>query len=432
MIDPARVLEAVKKIEPRAEAAAVVREGRRGATRFAASEITTAVDADLGEIVLTVALGNRHATASTNRADKIAELVERAVQMAKLAPEDPEWLPLLGPQSFAKNEAAFDPSPLSNELRARAARDAIDRCAGAGVVGAGFYDGLWARESRATSAGFHGEHARTQHRYTMTARTPDKTGSGWASGEETRAASLDVSRVSDRAIERALRSQRPRALAPGKYTVVLEPDAVGDLLSFFIEALGAREADEGRSYFSRKRIGDALFAPSVTLRSDPSSASTPGRPYDDDGLPLAAATWIDRGKLGALACTRYWAKRSGKEPSGAHGTYELAGGAAPSVEALVKKVDKGLLVTRFWYTRWLDPSALLITGLTRDGVFWIEKGEIAYPVNNFRFNESAANMLAKCDELTAQTTRVPSELEVLRVPALLAHEFEMSSVSAAV
>jgi predicted Zn-dependent protease len=381
-------------------------------------------------------MGRRHASASTNRTDasSLESLVDRAIQMMKLAPEDPEWMPVLGAQSFARVSAAWDEESahLSSDARARAVRASIDLCEKSGVVGAGFHQSAHRRELLCSSAGFSGAHAWTNVSYTMTARTPDAAGSGWAGGHETRAADLDADAIARRAIDKAVRSQKPRALEPGRYTVVLEPDAVGDLLSFLIEALGAREADEGRSFFSKRKIGDKLFGGEVTLKSDPTDPATPASPFDEDGVPLEPITWIDKGVLRALSYTRYWASKQNTKPTGTHAAYHLLGGSAEDTSALVKKVDKGLLVTRFWYTRWVDPRTLLVTGLTRDGIFWIERGEIAYPVNNFRFNESPAKMLSTCTGLTKTTRRVPSGYDVLRVPALVAHDFEMASVSAAV
>lgn len=429
-----KVLDLVKKKEPSAEASVRVTTGRRAGTRFAANEITTAVDSDLGGVTVTVAIGKRHANASTTRMDALDALVDRAVQMAKLAPEDPELMPMIGAQTFKPSPAAYDEdtSKLPHDLRASAARASIEACEQKSVIGAGFHFGHAEHELYATSAGFRGEHSSTNVSYTMTARTPDGTGSGWASGDETRARDLDSKSIASRAIDKAAASRKPKALAPGKYTVVLEPDAVGDLLSFLIESLGARQADEGRSFFTKNKVGGKHFG-SVTLKSDPTDPSMPSRPYDDDGIVLEPTTWIENGTLKALHYSRFWAAKQNKKPTGSHGVYHLLGGQAEDTQALIKKVEKGLLVTRFWYTRWLDPRTLQVTGLTRDGVFLIEKGAVTIPVNNFRFNESPVKMLSACTDLTKVARRVPSwGFDVLRVPAILTHDFEMASVSAAV
>jgi hypothetical protein len=209
-------------------------------------------------------------------------------------------------------------------------------------------------------------------------------------------------------------------------------DAVGDLLGF--DRLDGRaRSGEGRSFFTRTAPARSSSRRD-SLRSDPTDATRARRiQLRPRRFALEPATWIDQGTIRALRYSRYWAAKQSKKPTGYYNTFHLAGGQADGVDALVKKVDKGLLVTRFWYTRWLDPRSLLVTGLTRDGVFLIEKGQITHPVNNFRFNESPAHMLAKCTDLEKATHRIASGwYEVLRVPAILTHEFEMSSVSAAV
>ncbi len=211
--------------------------------------------------------------------------------------------------------------------------------------------------------------------------------------------------------------------------------AGGELLGFLLDALDARAADEGRSFFSRPgggtKLGHDQFNAAVTLRSDPTSGRTPGSPWDGEGLPLAPVTWIDKGKLTALNYSRYWAKRQGKVPTGNHGTFVLEGGLATQAE-LLEGVKRGVLITRFWYTRWVDPQSVLITGLTRDGVFLVENGEVVAPVNNFRFNESPVTMLNNADALTKETVRVVDPGRDLRVPSLRTEGFNLASVSEAV
>ncbi len=281
---------------------------------------------------------------------------------------------------------------------------------------------------------------------TTTMRTRDGTGSGWAGAEGTRARDLDAASLATAAADRAERSRSPTKLDPGRYTVVLEPAAVGDLLEFLIEALDARAADQGRSFFSGRRVGDAIFDPRVTLRSDPLDPATPGCPWDGDGVPLLPTTWIDGGKLNQLYYTRFWAKQAKRPETGAHATWHLTSSepTAPSASesaatafgrspsALVAGVRRGLLVTRFWYTRWLDPKQILVTGLTRDGLFLIEDGRVTRPVRNFRFNESPVKMLTRVVAMTAQTYRVPASGEVMRVPMICCDDFEMASASDAV
>ena len=436
----ASVLHLTKKLAPTAEARASVSFGRKGNTRFAAGEITTAGATDIAEVSLSVSLGKRHATATTSESSPAAleKLAERTLAMAKLVPEDPELMPVLGPQSYGAAPDDYDDATANmvDSERAQAARAVIELADSKQVIPAGFFQASATERALATSAGLTARHRSTSASFTLTVRTPDGTGSGWAGSEATRAADIRASELAATAIDKALRSRSPRALDPGEYTVVLEPAAVGDLLGFLIDALDARSADEGRSFFAKKgggtRVGEKLFAPRIQLQSDPHAAATPGAPFDGEGLPLEAVRWIDHGKLLALRYSRFWAAKKSKQPTGYHSTFALTGGEAADTAALVKSVKKGLLVTRFWYIRWLEPRELSVTGLTRDGVFSIENGEVKHPVNNFRFNESPAKLLANCRDMTREAVRVQSYGGVFRVPALLADRFHMASVSAAV
>ncbi len=435
------LLDLAARLAPGAEALARATTGRSGNTRFAVNDITTAGMTDDTGARLTLAVGKRHASAETNQTDdaSLEALVKRTLAMAKASPEDPEWMGVLGAHDFPPSPAAYDATTeaLSPDRRAEAAKLAIARAKDKELSIAGFYETHGAHTRLWSSAGLRASHASSIASLTMTARTPDGEGSGWSGAEEVRASDVDAGALAHVAADKGARSHGPKALAPGRYTVVLEPAAVGDLMGFFFDALDARRADEGRSFFAKPgggtRIGEKLFASAVTLRSDPLDPATPGRTWDGEGMPLARTTWVEGGKLQNLNYSRYWAKKQGKAPTGAHATWHLSGGAAASVDALVAKVDRGLLVTRFWYTRWVDPQTMLVTGLTRDGVFWIEKGKVTHPVNNFRFNESPAAVLKNLVGMTKPTWRIPWwDGGVVRVPAVLARDFHMASVSAAV
>jgi predicted Zn-dependent protease len=233
--------------------------------------------------------------------------------------------------------------------------------------------------------------------------------------------------------DKALRSRKPTAIEPGRYTVILEPAAVTELLWYLVGAMDARSADEGRSFFSKPgggtKLGETLFGPNITIRSSLGDATLPCAPFAHTGLPAEAVTWIDKGRVNALNYSRFWAQKQGRKPTAAANTMELLGGEAESTDALLKGVKRGLLVTRFWYTNLLTPETLLATGLTRDGVFLVENGEVTRPVTNFRWNESPLTMLKNADAMTKQTFRVDGST---RVPALRTHDFHMASISDAV
>jgi predicted Zn-dependent protease len=305
----------------------------------------------------------------------------------------------------------------------------VHRVAGAGAV--------------ANSAGLFGYHASTTAVHTLTVRTPDGKGSGWggtAHNDWTRATGSPV--LAARAVRKAHGTRDAAPLEPGKYTVLLEPTAAGNLLSLLAFSLNARNADEGRSFFSKRgggnRLGEKIVDERVTLLSDPQDSDLLTSPFNGEGLPVGRTVWIENGVLKSLAYDRFWADKQGVKPTPFAGGFRLeSAGAAATVEELIKGVERGLLVTRFWYIRPVDQRTLLYTGITRDGVFLIEHGEVSHAVNNFRFNESPVAML---NNLVAvgRPERVSSSESgdvggpAVVVPPLVVRDFSFTSVSEAV
>ncbi len=435
----AKVLDLGKRMLPGAELLASVHRNRSANTRFACSEITSTGDVEEVNLRLHAFFGRRHAAAEGNQTDDagLRALVQRAGQLGRIAPEDPEYLPLLPPQHYLTVPSAYDDATarLGAKDRAAAIAGTIAQGDEQKLQVAGFYQHQSGLHALGSSSGLRAFHPSTEAQFTTTARTPDGSGSGWAGAVSNHSVEIDPAALARVAIDKAVRSRRPQRLPPGRYTVVLEPAAVAELLSFLLRALDARTADEGRSFFSRpgggNRLGDKLTGSNITLRSDPTEPVTAGAPFAEDGLPLRRNTWIDQGVISSLWYSRYWAQQKGKEATGRPGVAHLLGGQASDSD-LLQGIERGVLITRFWYTRWLDPQSILITGLTRDGVFLIEKGQVTAPVNNFRFNESPVTMLKNADALTARTVRAPGVGAVLRVPALRTHGFNLASVSDAV
>jgi predicted Zn-dependent protease len=430
-----------------AEAMVAVRSERDGNTRFAVNEISSSGDVERLAIALTVQIGQRSAVAIGNQQDdrSVEDLVRRALVMARLAPENPEQMPLLARQTYVPTKNSLDPATakLTPEARAKAVKTAIGAADAAKVSIAGFVRHGSDSLLIGNTAGLAAYHTWTSCGMSCTARTSDGTGSGWAGAGSNRMADIEPEVLAKTAVDKATSSAKPQKLEPGRYTVVLEPAAVASLLAFFTGSLDARRADEGRSFFSKRRPGDKLFPESITLRSDPTDAGLGALPFDSEGFPFAPTRWIDKGVLTALPYTRYWAKKQGKQPTGRVGGFGGGGGGGGGVgwileggsasrDDLIKGIKRGVLITRFWYLRALDPQTILATGLTRDGVFLIENGAITHPVNNFRFNESPVQMLARCDGLGISA--IPSGVEggATRAPVLRTHEFNLASISEAV
>jgi predicted Zn-dependent protease len=444
MMTPARAKQMLERVlmlvgtTKGTEAIVSLRSERAGNTRFARNEITSSGDVERVSLNVTVQIGKRSATATTNQFDDraIDDVVAHAVQMAKLAPENPEAMPPLGRQKYeAAHGSDPDTAKLSPAARAKAVGAAIAAGDKAGVEIAGFFEHDATLIARATSAGLWAAHETTACSFSCTARTKDGTGSGWASASSNKVGDIVAGTLADIAVDKAARSASPKRLDAGRYTVVLEPAATSALLGFLIGSLQARRADEGRSFFAKPgggtRIGDKLWPETITLRSDPHDAATRGMPFDNEGFALAPTPWIDKGTLTGLVYSRFWAQKQGKKPTGQPNGWTLTGGKATR-EEIIKGVQRGVLITRFWYLRDLDPQTILATGLTRDGTFLIENGEVRGPVNNFRFNDSPVQMLARCDALGAAAIPAGDQGAGTRAPLLRTHEFNLASISEAV
>jgi predicted Zn-dependent protease len=350
-------------------------------------------------------------------------------------------MPVLGPQQYSPSRAYFDDvAAATPEWRAGAAASAIEMSRKRDVVSAGFVETAASIQALGTSKGLFAFDRMTAADYNLTARTPDGSGSGWASKSFNQLALLDPSALAAAAIDKAARSRNPAAIEPGKYTVVLEPAALADMLVFFTFSANARQADEGRSFFSKKgggnRVGEQLLGENVRIYSDPVHPLAPAITFDNEGLPVPRDVWVDKGVLKNLMYSRFWAQKQGKPPTGGPANLIMDGGNA-TLDQLIEGTERGVLVTRFWYIRPLDPQTLLLTGLTRDGVFLIEKGKVTRPVKNMRWNESPVVALNNIDAMTPAERVVSGEGAggsglALVCPAARIREFTFSSASDAV
>jgi predicted Zn-dependent protease len=289
----------------------------------------------------------------------------------------------------------------------------------------------------ANSKGVFGHQQRTGVDFTCTVRTEDGRGSGWVRRDANDVVKFDPRAAADVAIEKALRSVDAKALEPGRYTVILEPAASADLMAYMFGNFDARSADEGRSFLSKKgggnRLGDKLFDERVSIWADPWDKDVPVMPWDAESLlPRERLDLIKDGKVANLGYSRYWAQKMGKRAIATPGNIIMAGGSK-STQELIASTKKGILVTRTWYIRMVDPQSVLLTGLTRDGTFYIENGKIKHPIKNFRFNESPVTMLNNIDELGKPEVLAGDESPFqLLVPAMRVRDFNFTSLSDAV
>jgi predicted Zn-dependent protease len=415
-----------------------------GNTRFAANQLATAGDVTDTDVTITTSFGPKHAVVQINDTsdEAVAAAVARSEVLAKLAPDDPDAMPPLGPQQYAAAaEAYFDTTAaVTAEQRARAALTALEPArasSGAGAsVAAGYIIVMTRARLLANKAGLTAFHRDTDANYTLTVRTADGTGSGWAGADEREWGKIDAGAIATHALEKARRSRAAVAVEPGRYTVVLEPQAVGDLVQLLGRFLDARQADEGRSPFTSasggSKIGQKVADSSVTLLSDPADPQLLAAPFDNEGYPLGRQVWIDKGVLANLSYSRFWAKKQNKPFSGIHNSIKLTGGSA-ALDDMIKGTERGILVTRLWYLRPVDPRTALFTGLTRDGTYLIEHGAVTHPVKNFRFNDSPIFLLNNVEAMSAPVRLAGTEAGGdVAMPAVKAHDFNFTSLSDAV
>ncbi|MCI0390451.1 MAG: TldD/PmbA family protein [Acidobacteria bacterium] len=413
--------------------------------RFAANHFTTNGRREDLSVGVTVWIDKKKGSASTNDLDdaSLRAMVEQAEQFARISPLDREYLPTLGPQQYRPVQGYAEATAnISLTDRAKAINDVITSCEKEKVIGAGFHQARGSAAASATRNGNFNYGRSSLVALSLTARTTDGAGSGYFLRNHFDVARLDTARIAREAIEKALRSRNPRTLDPGLYTVVLEPQAVADLLSSFPFNFNARNADEGRSPYSapggKTRVGEKLFDERINFYSDPWHPELPGSQVAQGGIPAQKIYLVRGGVLETLVYSRFWAKQKGKEPTPGPVNGIMESAAPPvSVDDMIKSTDRGLLVSRFWYIRSVDPRTALITGLTRDGVWYIEKGKIQYPVRNFRFNQSILQMLAPGNvDLIGASERVGNSegqggVSAL-LPALKVKQFNFTSQSEAV
>jgi len=273
----------------------------------------------------------------------------------------------------------------------------------------------------------------------VTALTPDGASSGYFLRNHFDIAKLDTTRIGREAIQKALTSRDSRTLEPGVYPVILEPQAAGDLLRLGFDA---RSTDEGRSPYSapggKTRLGEQIFDERINIYSDPWHPELPSTTAAQDGIPAERVYFVRNGVLENLHYTRYWAQRQGKQATTGPVNSILESSAAPAtLEEMIKSMERGLLLSRFWYIRDVDPRTALFTGLTRDGVWYIENGKIQYPVRNFRFNQSQLELLAPGNvEMVGASERISGSESQGRgaalVPALKLKRFHFTSLSDAI
>ena len=373
-------------------------------SRFSENQIGQNVRKNTFNLTVTSYFGKRSASASTTELDRdaIAQTVKRAEDLASIAPEDPEWVELLPEQTYSSRTPAFDEATanLSPLRKGEIIQQVCALSSKAGVNGSGTLSFSVSLNAIGNSAGLRGCDRTTEADFSYTARIDN--GSSWNRCTAWNIDSLPIIELTEGVIERAVASRNPQAIEPGDYTVIFEPSAFAGLLPWVVWNMDARAADEGRSFMSLRddsgkpvgnKVGENLFSPLVQIARDSSHPLLQGGRFFGNGLPNDKLNIVKDGIPQNLSYSRYWAQEKGKEVTGSMSPIVMVGGDK-SVMDLVARTEKGILVSRSWYVRYVDPRTLEVTGMTRDGTFLIENGKIAHPIKNLRFNQRLPEMLS--------------------------------------
>jgi predicted Zn-dependent protease len=412
--------------------------GDEGNVRYALNAVSTAGDISSVSLSVTSVYGKKAGSASINEFDDAAfeRVVRRSEELAQFAPENSEYMPMLGQSEFKEaitynaNTAAMTP-----ESRAEMVGKSLAITKEAKLSAAGFLNNSNSFSAVMNSKGLFAYSKSTDVYFSVTTRNDAGTTSGYAARGFTDVSKLDTASATRVATMKANASIGAKAIEPGKYTVILEPVAATYMLENMFR-FDARSAEEGRSFLSKKgggtRLGEQLMDPKVTIYSDPFNPDLPGPTWGGDGLPREKTMWIDKGVVKNLSYSRFWAQKKGVAPIPGPSNIIMEGGDA-TLEELIKSTERGILVSRLWYIRMVDPQSLLLTGLTRDGTFYIENGKIKFPVKNFRFNESPVIMLNNLEALGKQERSISVEsYRSYLIPPMKIRDFTFSSLSDAV
>jgi PmbA protein len=408
-------------------------------TRFANNTIHQNVSEEAKYLSVRALIGQRTARATTNRFDdaSIRDVVSQAIALTKAVAADPDLLPLAEPQPVPAIDR-FDPATAATtpDERASAVAEAIRIVEQSSQTAAGIYSTEDFVETVFNSAGIAAWHAETLARFSITAMASDS--SGWAKVSAVNRRDLDPAALARTAADKARLSGSPREIEPGRYTVILEPAATLDLVGQIFGDFSGTALHDQRSFLN-ERLGTQLFGPNIRIQDDVAHPLQSGAPFDGEGVPRRKLTLVENGVPLEVAYARASARRAGVEPTG-HGyplpnevgesplNIVIAGGSTP-VEEMIASTDRGILVTRLWYIREVDPYQKIATGMTRDGTFLIENGQVVCGLRNFRFNQSIIELLNNVEAMSPEVRASGEEIFDLAAPAMKVRNFNFTEVT---
>jgi len=437
--DIAAVVLGLAKAQGVPETEVHIDESIEALTRFANNAIHQHV-AEHGLVVsVRTAMDGRTARVTTNRIDEdsLRAALRNSLSLASQQPKDPHLLPVPGKQKY-RTVRRFHPATaaLSAEERARAVKKACQLAERRGQVAAGIFSSGQGQSVIANSRGLFSSYRQTHATFSVTMQAG--SAASWAKGNAADFRRFDPVNLAETASNKATGARNPVELEPGRYTVILEPPAVLDLVGFlFYDFAATAVADRRSCLFGR--VGKSVFGQNITILDDVYHPDQLGAPFDGEGLPRQRVVLVDQGVVKNLVYSRRSAKRAHRKPTG-HGfslpneygeapmNLVVAGGKA-SVDQMIASTERGLLVTRLWYIREVDPYEKIMTGMTRDGLFLVEKGKIVRAARNFRFNQSVLEMLRNVECLGPARRAAGEEASEMVVPPMKIHDFHFSEAT---
>ena len=434
-----RIAERVLKLSDADETEVDVSAGTDALTRFANNAIHQNVAEQTLSISVRVDLDGRTARATTNKTDEesLRRVVASAISLARNEPKNPDLLPMLGKQKYQKVSRYFSATAnTAPEDRAKAVARVCKMAEKHKQTTAGIFASGGSQSVLANSKGLFASYEQTRAEFSVTMLEPNS--SGWAKANSPDIRTIDPEELAESASEKAAQSREPREIAPGRYTTILPPAAVLDLVGFLFYDFAGTAVLDKRSCFTG-RIGKKVLGENITLWDDVYHPLQTGHPFDGEGSPRQKVLLVDRGVVKNLVYSRATAKKMKAKPTG-HG-FSLPNdyGEAPMnlvftggdrlIDDMVRSTERGVLVTRLWYIREVDPYEKILTGMTRDGTFLIEDGKIAGGIRNFRFNQSIIEMLSNVETLGPAVRAAGEESFEMVVPAMKVRNFHFSEVT---
>jgi PmbA protein len=408
-------------------------------TRFANNTIHQNVSEHTLGISVRAVVDGRTARATTNKTDEesLRRVVAAAMSLARNQPENPDLLPMQGPQKYQKVSHYFASTVSATpQDRARAVTRVCKMAEEGKQTAAGIFTTGYVRNLLVNSKGLSARHDHTRAEFSVTIL--EENSSGWAKANSPDILNIDPDALFESASEKAAGSRKPRELEPGHYTAILEPAAVLDFVGFIFYDFAGTAVLDKRSCFN-DRMGKNIFGENVTLWDDVYHPLQVGAPWDGEGFPRQKVLLVDRGVPKNLVYARATAKKLKAKPTGHGFTLPNEYGEAPmnlvfgggdkSVDDMIRSTERGILVTRFWYIREVEPYEKVLTGMTRDGTFLVQNGRVTGGIRNFRFNQSIIEALAKVEMLGVPVRATGEESFEMVVPPMKIRDFHFSEVT---